>query len=88
MKNQVFLSLILTPVMFLLASTSAMLLPGYPPLTPLKKGGDSGINLLLDRESKNAIAHIAHIETQELVANEDSSENECDDDELVDCGQV
>ena len=28
MKNQVFLSLILTPVMFLLASTSAMLLPG------------------------------------------------------------
>ena len=68
MKNQFFRSLILTPVVFLLVTTSAILLPG-------------------------ARGHaIAIAQSQESVANEDSSEAEakskCDDTELVNCGQV
>ena len=68
MKNKFFRSLILTPVVFLLVTTSAMLLPGT-------------------RGHAIAIA-----QSEESVANEDSSEAEakskCDDPELVNCGQV
>ena len=70
MKTHIFISLIVTPVMFLLATTSAMLLPGT-------------------RASWNAIA-IA--QSQESAGKEDSSEayakNNCDDNELVNCGEV